>query len=492
MTWSLNKPNTELSDPAQDQFCCVLCGSNRQLIYLSQGQSSIMECTECQLLKRAPSPSNNSAEVSSGISSNREIFERCGFVITKLLQPAARVLVIDYKTGQSEANGLVQKLLQQGYDAQIANEISAPYEIPFDLIVIANCLEYSEDPLRLLHECHASLKDLGHLMILSDGYASSTAKAAFGQAQHQKYFLQPAHYQLILEKGGFNKICQYSKDTAIAPAVFVAARKRTNRAGKKLSIIMPVFNEKATFEEVFALVLKKEVAGISEKEIVIVESNSTDGSRELVSRYKDNPSVKLILEDRPKGKGHAVRAGLDIASGDVILIQDADLEYDIDDYDKLVEPLLAFRKTFILGSRYKGEFNIRRIKERTLGAILNVGHIFFVGLINILYGTAMDDPLTMFKVFRRESVHGLHFECDKFDFDHELVIKLILKGCLPQELPVGYTARSFADGKKINFINDPPMCLRADLKYRFANPYNARVTEMASWLKQPIPKISSP
>ncbi len=113
-----------------------------------------------------------------------------------------------------------------------------------------------------------------------------------------------------------------------------------------LSVIMPVYNERATVGETLATVLNKQVPDMV-KEVIVVESNSTDGSRDIVLSYEDHPEVKIILEDRPRGKGNAVRTGLANASGDFILIQDADQEYDVNDYDILIEPLRTYRTAFV-------------------------------------------------------------------------------------------------------------------------------------------------
>ena len=104
--------------------------------------------------------------------------------------------------------------------------------------------------------------------------------------------------------------------------------------------------------------------------------------------------------------------------------------------------------------------------QKVRGEVLNIAHVFLASLINVLYSQNMKDPFTMFKVFRRDCLYGLEFECNGFDFDHELVIKLVLKGYRPLEIPVNYCARSFNQGKKIRFFRDPPTLIAADLKYR--------------------------
>jgi hypothetical protein len=246
-----------------------------------------------------------------------------------------------------------------------------------------------------------------------------------------------------------------------------------------LSVIVPVFNERATCAELLDQLLAKTIEGV-ELEIIIVESNSTDGSRDLVLRYKDHPRVKLILEDKPKGKGHAVRAGLKAATGTVVLFQDADLEYDINDYDALIYPILNFRNNFVLGSRHNKGNNSWKIRTFSdapgLAAYFNFGHLLFLTLFNTLYSQKLSDPFTMFKVFRRECLYGLSFECNRFDFDYEIVIKLLRKGYRPLELPVNYASRSLEEGKKVTMFRDPITWIRALLKFRNSPLYDS--TEM--------------
>jgi hypothetical protein len=275
----------------------------------------------------------------------------------------------------------------------------------------------------------------------------------------------PNSIHLLLLRSGYDRVWIHSHRRTLRIS---AKRAAAPQAARICSIIVPVYNEKNTFPELMRTLLAKRLDHLGlEREIILVESNSTDGSRELVAGFGSTPGVKILWQDRPRGKGHAVRAGLAVASGDVMLIQDADLEYDLNDYDVLLEPLLAGRAAFVLGSRHGGRMRMRRFQEqKVLGETLNVAHVLLAGFINVLYGQKMKDPFTMFKVFRRECLYGLQFECNRFDFDHELVIKLVLKGYRPLEIPVNYCARSFKQGKKISFFRDPPGLIAADLKYR--------------------------
>lgn len=195
-----------------------------------------------------------------------------------------------------------------------------------------------------------------------------------------------------------------------------------------------------------------------EIEIVVVESNSTDGTREIVKQFAAHPRVKVILEEKPRGKGRAVRTGLAAATGKYVLIQDADLEYDMEDYDSLVGALASGRHAFVLGSRHGGR-NLWKMRQftgqRSLSSFLNLGHWLFTTAINVLFWRRLRDPFTMFKVFRRDCLHGLRFECNRFDFDFELLIRLMQKGYTPAEIPVNYRSRSFKEGKKVSMWRDP-------------------------------------
>ncbi len=233
-------------------------------------------------------------------------------------------------------------------------------------------------------------------------------------------------------------------------------------------MVVPAYNEIATVDRCLAALTAKQVPGW-ELEIIIIESNSTDGTRAVVLAYRDRERVKIILQDRPRGKGHAVRAGLAVATGDVIMIQDADLEYDLDDYELLLAPIASGRQAFVLGSRHRpGGLAIRKFADQPLQAmVMNAGHWFFTFCLNVSLGIWLNDPFTMYKVFRRECIAGLEFQCDRFDFDFELLMKLIRRGYRPIEIPVSYTSRSFRQGKKISIWRDPPTWIVALIKYRF-------------------------
>jgi glycosyltransferase involved in cell wall biosynthesis len=235
-----------------------------------------------------------------------------------------------------------------------------------------------------------------------------------------------------------------------------------------VSVIVPVFNEIATVRTALDALVAKRIAGY-ELHLVVVESNSTDGSRDVVISYRGLPSVTVILEEFPKGKGHAVRAGLDAATGEIVMIQDADLEYDLADYEKLLAPIAAGEHAFVLGSRHtRRGWAIRKFTdEKVRAAVLNMAHWIFTLMINASLGIWLTDPFTMYKVFRRDCLKGLRLECNRFDFDWELLIKLVRKGYRPVEIPVSYHSRSFSEGKKVSMFRDPVTWIYALAKYRF-------------------------
>jgi hypothetical protein len=229
---------------------------------------------------------------------------------------------------------------------------------------------------------------------------------------------------------------------------------------ERLSVIVPVYNEERYVRDVIEALLAKDLS--VEREIVIVESNSGDASRSIVRSFENEPSIRTVYQKRPLGKGNAVREALEIASGTIILIQDADFEYDLDDYDALLEPILQRRTSFVLGSRSLGldNWKVRRYATSPVKSMLtNVAQVAFAKTFNLLYQQNVTDINTMLKVFRRECIQGCHLRGDGFNFDIELVCKIVRNGFAPLEVPVNYVARGYDEGKKINFLDAYPSYL---------------------------------
>ena len=227
------------------------------------------------------------------------------------------------------------------------------------------------------------------------------------------------------------------------------------KAGELLSVVVPVFNEAAYVRGVLDELLARQF--VIPHEVIVVESNSTDGTREIVRSYEGTPGVQIIYEERARGKGSAVRRGLAAATGTIILIQDADFEYDLEDYDALLEPILQRRTSFVLGSRSLGldDWKVRRFaRSRVKGLLMNIAQLGFARIFNVLYQQRVTDVATMFKVFRRECIDGAEFVAERFNFDIELACTIVMNGYSPMEVPVNYVARGFDEGKKVEFRRD--------------------------------------
>ena len=228
-----------------------------------------------------------------------------------------------------------------------------------------------------------------------------------------------------------------------------------HQAREMLSIVVPVFNERRYAKQVLEALVQLELP--IEREIVIVESNSSDGTRDIVRQFEDRPGVKIIYEERPRGKGHAVRQALQAVSGSIVLIQDADFEYDLEDYLPLLRPILTRRAEFVLGSRTLGlgGWKVRRYRQTPVKAwLLNIAQVIFAGTYNLLYRQNTTDIVTMFKVFRRSCLTHFNLTSNGFELDIELACKLAKAGFAPYEVPVNYRARGFEEGKKVRFFRD--------------------------------------
>ena len=242
----------------------------------------------------------------------------------------------------------------------------------------------------------------------------------------------------------------------------------------KLSIIIPIYNEAPTAATLLDQILALNVEGV-EKEIVIIESGSTDGTTAIVKRYEGREGMKVIYEDKPRGKGAAVRRGLSEISGDVFVIQDADLEYSVSDYPRLLKPLLTGEADIVFGSRAMDpneRWQYRRFRglvEGLYGRVVNWGGLLYTHLFNLLYGTSLSDGATMFKLFRRRLIDGITLRSDVFDYDWELQAKLAKRGYKFLEMPIAYKARTRAEGKKIRFWRDGWRVLVAIIRYRFVD-----------------------
>jgi glycosyltransferase involved in cell wall biosynthesis len=245
----------------------------------------------------------------------------------------------------------------------------------------------------------------------------------------------------------------------------------------RLSIIMPVYNERTTLEEIVQRVQATDLTinprGTSpvlagpvavEREIIIVDDGSTDGTRNILDDWRANPppNMQIIYHERNSGKGAALRTGFQHATGDLIIVQDADLEYDPRDYVKLLEPLLEGRAPVIYGSRFLGGPRAAMSLSHTLGnQLLTV-------ITNLLYGTSLSDMETCYKCFRREVIDGITLRSRAFEIEPELTAKILKRGYTIFEVPISYNGRAFHEGKKISW-KDGFSAVRTLVRYRFTD-----------------------
>lgn len=220
----------------------------------------------------------------------------------------------------------------------------------------------------------------------------------------------------------------------------------------RLSIIIPAYNEIDTIPEVLRRVRAEEF----DKQIIVVDDCSTDGTREFL---REQPDVELVENTCNAGKGASIRTGLDRASGDIVIIQDADLEYDPHDYAKLIEPIIEGRADIVYGTRFAGARPDMRFANY-------LGNKVFAWLATILYAVKVTDEATCYKVFRTEVIKSLDLRCRRFEFCPEVTARLLKRGYRYAEVPISYEARTYGQGKKIKWY-DGVECIWTLIKYRF-------------------------
>lgn len=248
----------------------------------------------------------------------------------------------------------------------------------------------------------------------------------------------------------------------------------------KLSVIIPVYNELPTIKEILARVqavdLSVEIRGGQhrfsrpgksdlttirlEKEILVVDDGSTDGTGEILVQHASHHSLQVFFHETNQGKGATIRTAIQRATGDTILIQDADLEYDPCDYPELLRPILERRAEVVYASRFLGG------ARRAMLFWHAIGNKLLTLITNILYDTTLSDMETCYKVFRADVIRALPLRTRRFEFEPEVTAKLLKRGYRIYEVPISYTGREYTDGKKITW-KDGVTALWTLLKYRF-------------------------
>ncbi|MFZ5821607.1 MAG: glycosyltransferase family 2 protein [Chloroflexota bacterium] len=225
-----------------------------------------------------------------------------------------------------------------------------------------------------------------------------------------------------------------------------------------LSVIIPVYNEVESIQEIIQRVQSTRLAW----EIVIVDDYSKDGTRDLLKEMDGKDNVRVLMHDKNQGKGAAVRTGLAAARGDVLLIQDADLEYDPRDYPVLLKPLEEGIADVVYGSRFLGG------PRRVAMFWHMVANYLLTFMTNVLYNTILSDMETGYKVFRRQVIEGMPLHARRFDFEPEFTAKVLKRHYRIFEVPISFNPRDYAQGKKIK-LKDAFEAVWTLLKYRFVD-----------------------
>jgi glycosyltransferase involved in cell wall biosynthesis len=225
---------------------------------------------------------------------------------------------------------------------------------------------------------------------------------------------------------------------------------------RTLSVIVPVFNERSTVAEIVRRMRAVELP--VEREIVIVDDGSYDGTTDVLTQLRDS-TVRVVGHGANRGKGAAIRTGLENSTGDLVLVQDADLEYDPEDWPRLLAPVLKGRARVVYGSRFTGE-------RRNMLFLHWVGNRFLSLVTNVLYNSTLSDMETCYKLFDRRVLDGIRLQADRFDFEPEFTAKVLRRGIRIYEVPISYAGREPNEGKKITW-HDGVIALWTLVKYRF-------------------------
>ena len=228
---------------------------------------------------------------------------------------------------------------------------------------------------------------------------------------------------------------------------------------KRLSVLVPVYNERSTVGEIIRRMRRVELPGDLDLEIVVVDDGSTDGTEKVLAAIEDS-TVRVLRHDVNQGKAACIRTALACARGDVVLIQDADLEYDPEDWPALIDPLLKGRAQVVYGSRFLGA-------RRTTNYTTHLGNRFLSLVTDVLYNTNLSDLETCYKLFDRRVLDAIAIESERFEFEPEVTAKLLRAGVRIYEVPISFVGREEGEGRKYA-PRDTLRALRALVRYRFS------------------------
>jgi glycosyltransferase involved in cell wall biosynthesis len=228
------------------------------------------------------------------------------------------------------------------------------------------------------------------------------------------------------------------------------------RQYRTLTVIVPVFNERTTVAEIIRRIRAVDIPLVVD--VIAVDDGSSDGTDKVLAALEDS-TVRVLSHPVNQGKGAAIRSGLAIARGDLILIQDADLEYDPEDWPKLLDPILRGKARVVYGSRFTGE-------RKNMMPLHWIGNRFLSLVTNLLYSSTLSDMETCYKLFDRQAIEGIVVQSDRFDFEPEITAKVLRRGFRIYEVPISYAGREATEGKKITW-RDGLGALKALVKFRF-------------------------
>ena len=229
-----------------------------------------------------------------------------------------------------------------------------------------------------------------------------------------------------------------------------------------LTVIMPVFNERSTVAEIIRRMRAVQLPASLNLQVIVVDDGSSDGSDKVLRALEDS-TVRVITHQQNQGKGAAIRSGMELATGDLLLIQDADLEYDPDDWPRLLDPVLKGKARVVYGSRFTGE-------RKNMLPLHWAGNRFLSLVTNILYRSTLSDMETCYKLFDAKVIEGMTVVSNRFDFEPEITAKVLRRGHRIYEVPISYAGREVDEGKKITW-RDGFGALKALIKFRFTKEF---------------------